>query len=208
MEPSLHPVRRATLEDLPVLQALWDVSRLPGMELEKHLTEFQLALRPDGVVMTTIALRVAGGHGWLHSEAGYTAEPPPEYRSALWDRIHVLACNHRLVRLWMKGEPADFWQAAGFRPATPDELQKLPPAWRAEPAVWHTLALKSEALMATAVAERFEQLHAEQQEAAERLRRQAEHLKWLAGLVAAVFFLGAIWLAALVLRAVRHSHQP
>ncbi len=208
MEPSRPLVRRATLEDLPVLQALWDVSRLPGLELEKHLTEFQLALRPDGVVLTTIALRVAGAQGWLHSEAGYQAKPPAEYRSALWERVHILARNHGLVRLWMKGEPAAFWQAAGFRPATADELQKLPAAWRAEPALWHTLALKSEALMSTAVAEQFERLHFEENQAAERLRRQAERLKWLAGLVAVAFFLGAIWLAALVFRAVRHSRRP
>jgi len=208
VEPPRPSVRRATLEDLPVLQALWDMSRLPGLELEKHLTEFQLALRPDGVVLTTIALRVAGAHGWLHSEAGYKAKPPAEYRSALWERVHILARNHGLVRLWMKGEPAAFWQAAGFHPATADELQKLPAAWRAEPALWHTLALKSEALMSTAVAEQFERFHSEQREATERLRQQAEHLKWLAGLVAAVFFLGAIWLAALVLRAMRRSHRP
>jgi N-acetylglutamate synthase-like GNAT family acetyltransferase len=201
-------VRRATLEDLPVLQAVWDVSRLPGLELERHLTEFQLALRPDGVVMAAIALRVAGAQGWLHSEAGYTAEPPSEYRSALWERLHILARNHGLVRLWMKGEPAAFWQAAGFRPATAEELQKLPAAWPAEPALWHTLALKGEALMSDAVAGQFARFHSEQREAAERLRQQGERLKWLAVLVAVVFFLGAIRVAVLVLRAARHSRQP
>lgn len=201
MDSSSHPVRRATLDDLPVLQGLWEVARLPGMELEKHLTEFQLATRPDGVVMAAIALRTMGAHGWLHSEAGYASEPADEYRQALWTRLQTLARNHGLTRLWMTSEPARFWRDAGFHPAATEDLQKLPAAMQAGARTWHTLALKSEVLLTPEVEQQFERLQQQQQVEAENIRRQAERLKWLAGSVAVVFFVGAIWLLLLVLHA-------
>lgn len=44
--PALN-VRRATVEDLPALQVLWQQADLPWMELERFATEFQVVLAKD-----------------------------------------------------------------------------------------------------------------------------------------------------------------
>ena len=60
MDSSDLTVRRATLDDLPTLLGLWEVNRLPALELERRLTEFQVVSRPDGVVVGAIGLRPCG----------------------------------------------------------------------------------------------------------------------------------------------------
>jgi N-acetylglutamate synthase-like GNAT family acetyltransferase len=193
VEPSEYIVRRATFEDLPALQALWSVAQLPALELEKHLTDFQLVTRPDGVVLGAVGMRLATGQGWVHSEAFYTPEHRAPCLPLLWERLRVLARNHRLSRLWTRGR-APFWAECGFAAATDAQLRKLPEAFGPAPAgtCWLTLPLQEDAPLPTQVEEQFKLFQMSQHESTERLLRQATVLKWIAGLIAIGFFAGAM----------------
>ena len=63
-------VRRATIEDLPKLAALWTAEGLPVGNLEKRFKEFQLVQTEDGAeVLGAVGLQLVGNEGRLHSEA-------------------------------------------------------------------------------------------------------------------------------------------
>src|SRR5580765_1265468 len=85
MNPPGHQVRRATLDDLQPLVALWQVARLPALELEKHFTDFQVVARTDGPLIGAIGLHVQGQHGKLYSEAFFHPEQEEEFRPQIWD---------------------------------------------------------------------------------------------------------------------------
>ena len=69
MTPPNHRVRRATLDDLPALKPLWESMRFSVEDLEKRLTEFQIAENAQGEVVGTIGFRMAGRQGCVHSES-------------------------------------------------------------------------------------------------------------------------------------------
>ena len=102
MNPPSHQVRRATLDDLQALVALWQVAGLPALELEKHFTDFQVVARTDGPLIGAIGLHVQGHHGKLHSEAFFHPEQQDEFRPQIWERIQMVARNHGLTRLWTR----------------------------------------------------------------------------------------------------------
>ena len=51
MTPPNHRVRRATLDDLPALKPLWESMRFSVEDLEKRLTEFQVAENAQGEIV-------------------------------------------------------------------------------------------------------------------------------------------------------------
>jgi N-acetylglutamate synthase-like GNAT family acetyltransferase len=196
--------RRATLDDLPALKGLWDVNRLPTNELERHLTECQLAQRSDGVLLSSIAFRTLGTQGLLHSEAAFTERNAGEARPALWDRIRILARNQGLARLWLRGQPNAFWCEAGFCPASVEDLRGLPPAFGLGPDAWWVCTLWDEEQVQRQLADRIESFHEAEQAYNDRLRRQALWLKWTAALIATGFLIGAgVLLLRILLRSAR-----
>jgi len=203
VDPSEYTARRATLDDLPTLKGLWEVNRLPVLELERHLTEFQVVARPDGVIVGALALRSRGTQGLLHSEAVYSPPLAAAIPAAAWPRLQILARNQGLTRLWMHGEPAPAWQACGFTRARPGDLQKLPPALASGPGPWATVALIDEAVVAEVIEKEVTAFQQEAQAEHERLRQQALWFKWLAGLIIFGFFAGAVWLLYQVLSRTR-----
>lgn len=194
MDPSELTVRRATLDDLPTLKGLWEVNRLPALELERHLTEFQLVLRPDGVVLGAIALRGFRGQGLVHSEAFYTPQAADLARARAWQRLQVVARNQCLTRLWMRGEPEPGWRAFGFGPAAFADLKKLPAALADGPGPWSTVTLIDEHALAEVVEKELTVFQEQARAENDRLRQQALWFKWLAGLIAFGFLAGAVWL--------------
>lgn len=208
MDPSRYTVRRATLEDLPTLKGLWQTNGLPALELDRHLTEFQLVLRPDGILVCAIALRVIGAQGLIHSEAGYSTQQLEDGRPLFWQRLQGLARNHGLTRLWARGEVVPFWRDTGFRTATEAELKRLPTAFGSAEVGWSTLNLRDEVLLADALEKELELFHQEQQEQNERLRRQALLFKWIAGLIAVGFFAGALALLFQILNRSSRRARP
>ena len=201
--------RRANLDDLPVLRGLWQLGRLPVYELDKRLTEFHVAVRPDGVITGALGFLVSGQHALIHSPAFASLAQEAEGLPALWDHLLTLARSQSVVRLWLHGPVANHWREAGFTAATPAELKKLPPGLGPAQGGWHTLALRDETVIPTTVERELVAFHAAQQEEAERLRRQAVFWKVLAWLIALAFFLAASWMLALLFRsAPRRERRP
>jgi N-acetylglutamate synthase-like GNAT family acetyltransferase len=203
VDPSKCTVRRANLEDLPNLKGLWEVAGLPPLELEKHLTEFQVVSRADGILQGALAVRLAGTQALIHSEAYYSSAGQEEWRSALCDRLLVLARNHGVARLWMRGA-AEAWLSLGFRPATSQELQKLPPAFGLFSDPWLTLRLREETALAGQLERELELYQIAERERSQRLMRQARVAKWIAALIAVGFLSAAL---ALMLRILWRSRS-
>jgi N-acetylglutamate synthase-like GNAT family acetyltransferase len=121
VEPPALSARRATVEDLPALQALWQQAGLPWLELERYVTEFQVVpAEVDGTLLGAVGLLVEGNDALLHTEAVAVtgAEQADELRATLWRRVQIVARNQGVQRLWTQ-EDADYWQASGFSKAAP-----------------------------------------------------------------------------------------
>ena len=209
MPPGHLIARRANLDDLGVLRGLWQLERLPAHELDKRLTEFHVAVRPDGVVTGTVGFLVSGQHALMHSLAFASLAQAAEGLPALWEHLLTLARSQNIARLWLHGHVADHWREAGFTPAAPGDLKKLPASFGPHQGEWHTLALRDESVVAVAVEKELASFHEAQQHEAERLRRQAMIWKLAAWVIALLFFIGASWMLVLLLRtAPRRERRP
>jgi hypothetical protein len=199
--------RRANVDDLPALRGLWQLACLPGYELEKRVTEFHLVARADGVVTGAMAFLVSGQEALVHSGAFASAAQEAEGLPALWQHLLTLAQTQGIVRIWMRGEPADHWKEAGFEAAKTGQLKKLPAAFGAARERWWALALREEAKVNEHLEKEFEALHAAQQEQTARLERQAQLWKLIAWVVAGVFLLGMGWMFILMFRTAPRRNQ-
>src|SRR5688572_24083219 len=97
---SNYRVRRATLDDISQLTALWKSMDFPVEELAKRITDFQIAEGPDGKVLGALGLQIAERQGRIHSECFTDFALAEQLRPLLWDRVHSVAINHGLLRLW------------------------------------------------------------------------------------------------------------
>src|SRR5580765_4052452 len=113
MTLSNYRVRRATLDDLGQLMTLWQSMHLPADDLAKRITEFQLAESADQKILGAVGLQITDRQGRLHSEGFTDFALADELRPALWERLHSVATNHGLVRLWT-AEEAPFWSRCGL----------------------------------------------------------------------------------------------
>lgn len=200
--PSSHiNARRANLDDLQVLRGLWQLERLPSHELEKRLTEFHVAARPDGVLTGALGFLAAGQHALVHSPAFASHAQAEEAWPVLWEHLMTLARSQSIVRIWLNGRIEASWGETGFKRATGAELKKLPARFGSLRGEWYTVGLRDEAAVAEALEKEFGAFHEVQQQEAERLRRQATAWKLLAWVIALIFFLGAGWMLLLLLRA-------
>lgn len=201
MSSTSFQVRRATVDDLPALLALWRGMDFPvaGQGLEKRLTEFQVVVDDSGAVLAAVGLEMAERQGHIHHEAFSDFGLSGHLRPLLWDRLQTIATNHGLFRLWTR-EDAPFWKQTGLRPADPATREKLPAAWRAD-GEWLVLQMRAEAAI-QAISEEKEFSHFMQ---AERARTQktldrARMLKQLATLAAIMLALFVLVLIAYVIR--------
>ena len=180
MTPPNYEVRRATVEDLPALRALWQAADLPAADLEKRVAEFQV-VASGAQLVAALGLQTAGLHARIHSEVFTDPVSADLHRDLLWTRLQNLARNHGLVRLWTQ-DAAPFWTALQFIPASGEVMPRLPAAFAAAGA-WLTLQLKDEAAAGTNVDREFELFkQASAAERAETLRR-ARVLKLVAVLI-------------------------
>jgi len=188
MNPPPYRVRRATVDDLPGLIPLWQSMRLPPVELERRLTEFQLAETTDGSLLGALGIEVAGRHGLLHSEAFNDFALADVLRALLWERTKSIASNLGLTRIWTV-EPAPFWRQQGFAPSPKETLTKLPAAWAALPGDWLTIELRDEEVLRAAIETAYAQLKQEHLHESEEVLRRARTWKFIAvalGLVVAL----------------------
>jgi N-acetylglutamate synthase-like GNAT family acetyltransferase len=141
MSPSKYRLRRATLDDLTQLAALWASMDLPAGKLARQITEFQVAADPEDRVLGAIGLEIAEQQGRIHSE-GFTDFALADYlRPMLWERIMAVATNHGLLRLWTQ-ETAPFWHHCGMVAGEAEALKGLPVAWRTTSLPWLTVKLR------------------------------------------------------------------
>lgn len=125
MQSSSLESRRATVEDLGLLEILWTESGLPATELGRFLTEFQVVTDDAGRILHAIGLMVEGDQALLHSEALATTPDvdPDACRAALWKRLRIIARNQGISRIWTQ-EDAEYWRASGYQPVP---MAQLPP---------------------------------------------------------------------------------
>lgn len=135
-EVESRPARRATIDDLPALQALWQRADLPWNELEKFATEFVVIPDGNGMVLAAIGLQVEGDQALLHSEALLSPEKADEYRQILWQRLQIVARNQGVCRIWTM-EDASFWNAT-FQKPTAMEIAELKAPFADPSGFWWT----------------------------------------------------------------------
>src|ERR1051325_7770228 len=148
MTAATFRVRRATVDDLGALKALWESMRIPLADLDKRLTEFQVAEDANGKVVGTVGFQIFQRHGWIHSEPFSDFAVADEVRPLFWTRIQSLAMNHGVARLWTR-EHAPFWSQNDWQPPDDGALGLLPEAWDRTVKAWLTLRLKDVDVMAS-----------------------------------------------------------
>ena len=139
--PQLH-IRRATVDDLPALHALWLAAQLPADKLKDRVTEFQV-VEADGKFAGAIGVQIVRQHARLHSEDYADFSVADAARELFWERIQKLAANHGVFRLWML-EDSPFWKNYGFQPPSAEASTRLPDEWKNLEGTWLTLELKNE----------------------------------------------------------------
>jgi N-acetylglutamate synthase-like GNAT family acetyltransferase len=144
MNPASCSVRRATIDDLEALKAIWRDMGFDVESLVKSLKDFQVVLSAEGRVLGTIGLRTAARQGWIYCEGFQDFEHADRLRPLLWERMGVLSRNQCLERLWTREESL-FWAQNGFHKAEAGELERLPAEWNADTGpAWRVLQLREE----------------------------------------------------------------
>jgi N-acetylglutamate synthase-like GNAT family acetyltransferase len=193
--PTSYRVRRAVVDDRDALVALWETMKLPAGELEKRLTEFQVAVNEHQEIVGALGIRLASKHGQLHNEAFTDFAQADSIREALWERMQSVATNHGLVRLWTT-ESAPFWSRSGFAPAGGDELKRLPNPWEKAGERWLTLKLRDDPEEIMNVDQEFAMFMEAEKLRSRQMMDQAKMLKLLATLLAIGLFLIVISIGA------------
>jgi len=182
--PQTLRIRRATVDDLPALQGIWQSMRLPAEQLESRMTEFQVVER-EGEVVGAIGFQIIRTAALLHSEGYSDFSVADQSRQMFWERIQTLAASYGVFRLWTQ-ETSPFWLRWGFQPANEEALARLPGEWKSEGEKWFTLELKNEAVI-TAVMEK--QLSGFRDSEQKQVNNTMSRAKTVTNLVTAIFFI-------------------
>jgi N-acetylglutamate synthase-like GNAT family acetyltransferase len=199
MNSSSYRVRRATLDDLPRLNALWASMHFAVDDLGKRITEFQIA-ENDSELLGAVGLQIAQKQGRIHSEAFSDFGLSDALRPLLWERIQSVTNNHGLLRLWTQ-EHAPFWkQHCGLVKADGEALQKLPDVWKSQDSNWLTLKLRDDLDTITSVDKEFAMFMETEKQRSLRTMQHAKILKYIAAVVAFGVILLALGAAFFLLR--------
>ncbi len=183
MNSSDYHVRRATLDDIGQLTALWNAMNFPAAELAKRPTEFQVTEGADGNLVGLVGLQIAERQGRIHSEAFKDFALADQLRPLLWERIHAVAANHGLLRLWTQ-EQAPFWNHCGLVKADAEALEKLPAIWRGPASDWLTLKLREDIAAVISLDKEFALFKESEKQRTQRAFQQARILKMIATFIA------------------------
>ena len=181
-------VRRATIDDIKGLVAIWERENLPAASLEKRFKEFQLAEGDNGEILGAIGLQISGHEGCLHGEAFAHPEQADALRSLLWERLEVQATNHGLVRIWTQMS-APFWHGSGLQLASEVDLSKRPAAFGHDPQPWQVRQLRDEPPDMPSLDKEFQMFKENEREQTQKMLHQARVLKMVAGVVSVIVFL-------------------
>jgi hypothetical protein len=193
-------VRRATLDDIGQLTVLWQSMHYPAGNLARRVTEFQVAESADGKVLGALGLQIAERQGLIHSEAFSDFALAEQLRPLLWDRVHAVATNHGLLRVWTQ-EQAPFWNHCGLVRAEADLLEKLPAPWRGPSSPWLTLKLKDDVETVMSLDQEFALFMQSEKQRTEQVFKQARVMKTVVTLIALALLAAVVaWAASLFMR--------
>jgi N-acetylglutamate synthase-like GNAT family acetyltransferase len=204
MNSSNYRVRRATLDDINELAALWKSMNFPAEDLSKRITEFQVAESADGKLIGALGLQIAERQGRIHSEAFNDFALADQMRHLFWDRIQSVATNHGLLRLWTQ-EQAPFWNHGGLGRADTEALEKLPAPWRNQSPAWLTLKLKDAPETAVSLDKEFALFMESEKQQTQKTFQHARILKVIATLIALAVLILILAAAFFMLRRNPHS---
>jgi len=194
---SNYRVRRATLDDIGQLTALWKTMRYPAEDLARRVTEFQVAESADGGLLGAVGMQIVERQGLIHSEAFTDFAFADQLRPLLWDRLHAVATNHGLLRVWTR-EGAPFWHHCGLQSPDPAALEKLPAVWQGHTTGWLSLKLREDVEAMMTVDKEFAMFMQSEKQRTDRAFQQARILKQVATLIALLLLIlvagGAFWL--------------
>ena len=197
---SNYRVRRATLDDIGQLTALWESMHDPTQDLARRVTEFQVAEGSDGTVLGALGFQITERQGRAHSEAFSDFALADHLRPLLWDRVLAVATNHGLLRVWTQ-EAAPFWNHCGLLKADQEALEKLPAPWRELSSPWLTLKLKDDVETVISVDKEFAVFMQSEKQRTEQVFKRARTIKTIATLIALALLIGVVVLAVrMVLR--------
>ena len=202
MNPTELRIRRATVDDLETLKAIWTSLRLPADELESRLTEFQ-AVEAGGQIIGALGFQIIGQFALLHSEAYSDFAFADAARELFLRRAESLAANHGVFRLWTQ-EHSPFWTHVGFLPANFETLARLPEAWKTAAGEWLTLELKNEEAVNAALETKFAGFMDAEKKKTERVAEKAKTLKAI--ITIAGFLIFFVCMAVLIYW-VMHGHS-
>ncbi len=185
---SKYHVRRATLDDIGQLTALWNSMQYPTSDLARRVTEFQVVEGPDGAVLGALGLQIAERQGRVHSEAFGDFALAEQLRPLLWDRVQAVAANHGLLRVWTQ-EQAPFWNHCGLLKPDVEALEKLPALWRELSSGWLTLKLKDDVETVVSLDKEFALFMRSEKQRTEQVFRRARAFKIFATVVAVILLL-------------------
>jgi N-acetylglutamate synthase-like GNAT family acetyltransferase len=195
-----YRVRRATLDDIGQLTAIWESMTYPAHDLARRITEFQVAESADGKILGALGLQMAERQGLVHSEAFGDFALAEHLRPLLWDRIQNVAANHGLLRLWTQ-EQAPFWNHCGLVKAEAETLHKLPASWRGPSSPWLTLKLRDDLETVVSADKEFAVFMQSEKQRTQQVFKRARTLKIIATLIALALLIGVVaWAARLFLR--------
>lgn len=193
-----NQVKRATLDDLPQLTALWQTMKFDTEDLAKRVTEFQVATDSSGKIIGAVGLQIVQKQGLIHGEAFADFSQADPLRPKLWERIQAVANNHGLLRVWTR-EEAPFWSRCGLNKPDPEALEKMPLQWKAMSSPnWMTLKLREDIEAVLSMDKEFALFMESEKQRTQRALQQAKLLKSLATLVA-LALLGLVIFGTLML---------
>ncbi len=179
----------------------------PVQDLARRVTEFQVAETPDGKVVGGVGLQIVERQGLVHSEGFSDFALAEHLRPLLWDRLHAVATNHGLLRVWTQ-EQAPFWNHCGLVKADAEALEMLPALWRGPSSAWLTLKLKDDVETVVSLDKEFALFMQSEKQRTERLFGHAKRLKTLMTLLAVGLLIAVVvWGVHLFLRHPQLLHR-
>lgn len=192
MDPARFSLRRATLDDLEGLKELWTRNHLQVLDLERHLTDFQMVVTMEGDLLAAVGFRIEGGAALVHSEAFAQEGGEDELRELLWKRLGNLAQNHGLVRMWTL-EGAPFWvEQADFREAGEGDLKRFPAAFGDAGLGWKTRVLREESARAMTLEQELRIFQQQSRADMSSVMSQAQMIKGMAYGIAGMILVGVV----------------
>lgn len=191
MDPTPISARRAAVEDLAALQALWLEAGMPWEQLGSFLNEFQVTTDDDGLITGAIGLLIEGDQALLHSEVVRAGTDADLSRSALWRRIQIVARNQGVQRIWTQ-EDADYWKTSGFTPVPPPLADRAQVSFVKSADSWLACDLMDPERAKTMIQEQLALLEAERMQEAAAFQQRVRTFRAFAILLAFGVLAGCI----------------